>query len=150
MIRTQTTRIAALIVIVALAGCRPESAREPPVPQVPEWGEQVLSTSLAPGHHYLRFDIPASRTFEEVEVFYSKWLEPAGWTRKPAASDPALASEWVSFSTAGGDEGVQRYVRWVDPSRKWSCRLGLYDHRRTGVMADVLMQPSGEVPIDAR
>lgn len=145
-----TLRRLASFLVLAMTACHPEMSREPPILEAPNWGEHVLSTSLAEGHHYLRFDIPGSHTFEDVEAFYSKQLELAGWTRQPPAAGPGAASEWTTFRTTDGDEGVQRFVDWVDPSGKWDCRLGLYDSKQARPMADIVLQPSGEVPIDAR
>ena len=143
-------RIAALAAAVLLAaGCKKEAEWGPPVPPAPEWAEHVLSQPLATGHHYLRFDIPPPHTDIEVERFYAVWIERQGWTRKAAKRGPAVADVWTDFQTTDGSGGSQRFVRWVSPSLKWSCRVGLTRWNQGPITADVVLQPSREVPIDA-
>ena len=54
----------------------------------------------------------------------------------------------MPYSTEDETEGKQRYAYWLDPSRKWSCRLNLIVEANGDLSAHIVTQPSGEVPID--
>jgi len=141
--------VLAAAVLWAAAGCKDEAQWGPPVPPAPEWAEHVLAQPLGSGHHYLRFDIPTPHTETEVERFYASWTESQNWTRKAAKSGPAAVEVWTRFETTDGSSGSQRFLRWVSPSQEWSCRVGLTRWDNGPVTADVVLQSSGEVPIDA-
>ena len=138
-----------LILLVILVACTQEQPWGPPEPIAPDWAEHVAGDWLATGHYYLRFDAPAPHSAEDIESFYAAWLEPRGWTRTPDTSGPTAAQDWTPFAMEDGSGGLQRFVRWVDPSRKWSCRVGLNHWNHGNLTADVVMQPSRELPIDA-
>lgn len=140
----------AFVLLTGSVACAQEAPWGPPKPVAPEWAEHVAAVPLGTGHYYLRFDAPPPRSADDIESFYASWLEPRAWMRTPEARGPASAQGWTPFVTEDGLEGEQRFVRWVDPSRKWSCRVGLFLWSNGSLSADVVIQPSGEIPIDAR